>query len=132
MQRIGNVFVRAVLRSPLHALLSRSLLVFAYTGRRSGEPHAIPVQYVRDGDRILVFAAWPERKRWWRNFDDGEREVRVRERGRWVAGNAAVVRDPERVAGARRVYLEQFPKAASVIGDSVLVEVSAAGRAGSG
>jgi deazaflavin-dependent oxidoreductase (nitroreductase family) len=132
VQRFGNVFVRLVLRSPLHALLSRSLLLFTYTGRRSGESHAIPVQYVRHGERILVFAAWPERKRWWRNFEGGARAVRLRERGHWIEGMAVVVTDAQQLEAARRVYLEKFPKAASVIGDAVLVEISAAARPGSG
>src|SRR3954470_19434938 len=128
MQRLGNVFVRALLRSPLHRLASGSLLLFTYPGRRTGARHAIPVQYVRDGGQILVFAARPERKRWWRNFDDEPRAVRVRERGRWLEGTAQVVRDPERVAAARRVYLERFPKAAALIDDAVLVAVSADAR----
>ena len=123
MQRLGNVFVRALLRSPLHRLASGSLLLFTYTGRRTGKLHAIPVMYARDGERILVFAAWPERKRWWRNFDGSPAAVRLRERGRWTEGHAQVVRDPERVAAARRVYLERFPKAASLIDDAVLVVV---------
>jgi deazaflavin-dependent oxidoreductase (nitroreductase family) len=127
VQRVGNVFVRALLRSPLHRLASGSLLLFTYTGRRTGTAHAIPVQYVRDGGQILVFAAWPARKSWWRNFDGERHAVRVRERGRWLEGTAQVVRDPERVAAARRVYLERFPKAASLIDDAVLVAVSAGG-----
>jgi len=130
VQRLGNVFVRALLRSPLHRLASGSLLLFTYTGRRTGAPYAIPVQYVRDGEQILVFAAWPERKRWWRNFDGEPQAVRVRERGRWVEGTAQVVRDPERVGVARRVYLERFPKAATVIEDAVLVTVTAGARPG--
>ena len=56
--------------------------------------------------------------------------MRLRERGRWLEGTAQVVRDPERVGAARRVYLERFPKAASLIGDAVLVAVSAGARGG--
>jgi hypothetical protein len=83
---------------------------------------------VREGERILVFAAWPERKRWWRNFAGEPQPVRVRERGPWIDGTAQVVRDPAAVEPARRVYLERFPKAAKVIGNGVLVEISAAAR----
>jgi deazaflavin-dependent oxidoreductase (nitroreductase family) len=125
LTRLGNPFVRALLRSPLHRLVSRALLLFTYTGRRTGRAHAIPVMYARDGDRLVVFAAWPERKRWWRNFEGSPGGVRVRERGRWVDGSAQVVRDPERVASARRVYLERFPKAGSAVENAVLVEVDA-------
>jgi deazaflavin-dependent oxidoreductase (nitroreductase family) len=125
LTRLGNPFVRALLRSPLHRLASGALLLFTYTGRRTGRAHAIPVMYARDGERLIVFAAWPERKRWWRNFDGGPAAVRVRERGRWVEGTAKVVRDPDRVAAARTCYLERFPKAGTAVEDAVLVEVAA-------
>ena len=125
LTRLGNPLVRALLRSPLHRLLSGALLLLTYTGRRTGRAHAIPVMYARDAERLVVFAAWPECKRWWRNFDGAPGAVRVRERGRWVDGTAQVVRAPERLAAARRVYLERFPKASSAVEDAVLVEVAA-------
>ena len=60
----ANPVVRAVLRSPLHPLLSRSLALITVTGRRSGRRHPVPVGYRRHGDRVLINVGWPERKHW--------------------------------------------------------------------
>ncbi len=41
LQSLGNPFVRALLRSRLHGLLSGSLLLVTYTGRKTGRTFAI-------------------------------------------------------------------------------------------
>lgn len=66
--RLGNPFVRAVLRSRAHRLLSRSLLVLEYEGRKTHRRYAIPVAYAEHGSEIVALAARPERKQWWRTF----------------------------------------------------------------
>lgn len=83
-----NPLVRPLLRSRLHPLLSRSVLLLTYTGRRSGRRFTIPVQYTTDGDVLVVAAGAPERKVWWRNLTGEGAEVRVRLRGRDLGGRA--------------------------------------------
>ena len=64
----GNSFVLAILRSPAHRLLSGMAVELRYTGRRSGRRHVLPVQYARDGERLMVVPQGPESETWWRNF----------------------------------------------------------------
>ena len=64
----GNAVVLAVLRSPAHRLLSGATVELRYVGRRSGQQYALPVQYVRDGSRLLVLPQDLDSKSWWRNF----------------------------------------------------------------
>jgi hypothetical protein len=45
MNRLVNPIVRMILRSPVHRLLSGSLAVMTYTGRKSGRRHSLPVMY---------------------------------------------------------------------------------------
>jgi hypothetical protein len=85
--RTGNPIIRAVLRSPLHPLLSRQLALITVTGRRSGRTFTIPVGYQQDGSRVTVGVGWPQRKRWWRNLRQGGR-VGLRLRGRDLHGEA--------------------------------------------
>ena len=47
--RFINPFVKAVLRSPVHRLLSGSLVLLTYTGRRSGRRYTLPVMYAEQG-----------------------------------------------------------------------------------
>lgn len=62
-----NPFVRLLLRSPLHFVLSDSLLLLTYTGRKSGKRYTIPVTYGREGDMVTVFT----HHTWWKNLKGG-------------------------------------------------------------
>ena len=44
-----NSIMKWLIRSPLHGLVSKSMLVIGYTGRKSGRRYETPVNYVRDG-----------------------------------------------------------------------------------
>jgi hypothetical protein len=85
--RIANPFVRTVLRSPLHGLISDRLALITVTGRRSGRRYTFPVGYEQEGDRVKITVGWPEGKRWWRNLRDGG-EVRMFLRGLECGGRA--------------------------------------------
>jgi hypothetical protein len=87
LNRTGNPLVRALLRSPAHAVLSGRLALITVTGRRSGRAHTFPVGYRRDGDRVTIAVGSPERKRWWRNLRD-EAPVRLRLGGVEYTGRA--------------------------------------------
>jgi hypothetical protein len=80
LNRVVNPLVRGLLRSPAHGLLSGRLALLSVTGRRSGRTFTFPVGYHRDGDRVTISVASPERKRWWRNLIDAA-PVEI-----WLAG----------------------------------------------
>jgi hypothetical protein len=80
LNRVVNPLVRGVLRSPAHGVLSGRLALLTVTGRRSGRTFTFPVGYQRDGDRVTIGVASPERKRWWRNLRDAA-PVEI-----WLAG----------------------------------------------
>ena len=86
----GNGVVLAVLRSPAHRLLSGTAVELRYTGRRSGREYVLPVQYARDGERLIVVPQAAESKTWWRNFGTPQ-PVGVRLRGRLRPAVARVV-----------------------------------------
>jgi deazaflavin-dependent oxidoreductase (nitroreductase family) len=98
LSRLANAVPALVLASPLHRLLSARYALLEFTGRRTGVRYRTPVAYVRDGRRVQLSTDSP----WWRNLDDRP-EVRLRLRGREVAGRARVVtdeREAARVLGA--------------------------------
>lgn len=114
MLRLGNPFVRAILRSRAHRLLSSSLAVLEYEGRRTRTRHAIPVVYAEDGGSIIALAANPERKQWWRTFrEPSPATLLVRGEHREVVGR--VLDGAERRA-ALRAYLALRPRAARPLG----------------
>ena len=66
--RVVNPVLRRLLRTPLGRGLGRLLAVLRYTGRRTGAPHELVCQYVRDGDRVWILVGQAEHKTWWRNL----------------------------------------------------------------
>ena len=93
--RLANPIVTRVLRSPLHGLLSRRLLLLGYEGRRSGQYYETPVLYRETDDGIVVLTPTTHTT-WWRNFEDGH-PASVLLRGRWRDGVGTVVTDADAV-----------------------------------
>lgn len=63
--RLVNPLVRLLLRSPLHRLLSRSLVILSYQGRKTGRSHSLPCMYARDRQDLYIISGQPDRKVWW-------------------------------------------------------------------
>lgn len=105
-----NPAMRLVLSSPLHFLISRSLLLIRYQGRRTGIWRTTPLRYVQDGDAIHCFSS--QAAQWWRNLQSGA-EVTLTVRGKRMECKATVVTDPERTRALLAAYLEQYPQDAA-------------------
>ena len=88
---LGNRIVLAVLESRRHRIVSGAVLRITLRGRRSGRVFSLPVQYARDGDRLVLLPANAGRKRWWRNLAGGA-PVSVLLAGRERAGRGHVLR----------------------------------------
>lgn len=91
----GNSFVIGLLRSPLHGLVSGSMMVLNYIGQKSGKAYSVPVNYYRLGDGRLVTLSLPARS-WWRNFKVGG-ELSLRLQGAEVAARAQAYTTPDEV-----------------------------------
>lgn len=64
LRRFNALFI-AILRSALHGLMSKELLVLEYRGRKSGKAFAVPLGYVEhDG---LPYCVTREYSSWWKN-----------------------------------------------------------------
>jgi deazaflavin-dependent oxidoreductase (nitroreductase family) len=119
----GNAVVLAVLRSPAHRLLSGVAVELRYTGRRSGRRYVLPVQYARDGSRLVVAPQDPDSKTWWRNFRTPQ-PVTVRLAGRLRDGTARVVdRADPAWAADRRLYGSRWRRSADRL-DGPLVQIA--------
>ena len=88
-----NPFVAAILRSPLHGLLSKQMMLLTYTGRKTRKRYTIPVGYGRDGETLVVFSSRP----WRRNLRGGA-PVEVLVRRKHHTGTAEPIEDALEVA----------------------------------
>jgi deazaflavin-dependent oxidoreductase (nitroreductase family) len=84
-----------LIRSPFHKLVSNSMMVVTYTGRKSGKLFDVPVDYSRQ-DNVLFTISLRHRK-WWRNLRGGA-QVHLRLQGKDVQALATVSADDQSVA----------------------------------
>lgn len=112
--RLANPVVRALLRSPLHRLLSGSLAVLAYEGHRSQRTFAIPVLYAETIHGYVLLAARPERKRWWRTFREPA-AANLLVRGAWQPVEGRLLEGTEREV-AVAAYVARFPRVRRQLG----------------
>jgi len=109
-----NPVVRTLLRSPFHALMSDSVMLITFTGRRTGRRFTTPVRYVRAADTIRCFSS--SETLWWRNLRGGA-DVQLRIAGAERAFRATAIEgDPVRILAALREYLALFPQDAAYHG----------------
>ncbi len=94
-----NPVVKALLRSPLHGLISHELMVLSFTGRTSGKPYAVPVGYLQHDNR-LYFSCLAG---WWQNLPGAP--VAVRLRGQDRRGAAARIVDPDGITAVAQLLI---------------------------
>lgn len=100
-----NPLVARLLRSPLHPLASRGLLLLRVTGRRTGRRYWIPVGYQRADGTVTVLVSHAARKQWWRNYREPG-PVALVLGGRTVHGRASLV--PPASAAFRDAFEQTF------------------------
>lgn len=109
---ILNPLMSLLLRSPLHFLVSDSLMLITFTGRKSGREYTTPVGYHEYGDGIVVFT----HNDWWKNLKGGV-EVTLRIAGERRVGLASPIQDPDRVADYILAFIaDHGPDAARRLG----------------
>ena len=71
-----NPLIITILRSPLHPMMSKAIMLITFTGRKSGKRYTTPVSYSRQGETVYVFTHGT----WWKNLRGGA-PVSLRLRG---------------------------------------------------
>ena len=98
-----------LIRSPLHGLFSKSMLVIGYSGRRSGRRYETPVNYVRQDADLLITSY--QRRTWWRNLLGGA-PVTVWLAGKQMQASAEAYSELADVSRYLRAYLDHVPQQA--------------------
>ena len=109
---ILNRVMKLMLRSPMHGMVSKTVLLITFTGRKSGKTYTTPVSYSQFDDQVYVFT----HATWWRNLRRGV-PITLRLRGREVQGLAEpVAEDKQAVAAGLIAHLRKVPSDASFYG----------------
>ena len=96
-----------ILRSPLHGLISGDIMLVTYTGRKSGKIYTIPVNYLRDGEILLVTSL--QKRTWWRNLLGGV-PVTLRLRGRKLKAIGEAITEKELVTANLLSIIQLAPQ----------------------
>jgi hypothetical protein len=97
--------MKLVLRSPVHAMVSNTILLISFTGRRTRRTYTTPVCYSQYGNEVHIFT----HADWWKNLRGGA-QVTLRLRGRDVQGMAEpVAEDKQAVAAGLTAHLQKVP-----------------------
>jgi len=101
-----------VLRSPVHGMVSKTILLITFTGRKSGMTYTTPVSYSQYDDQVYIFT----HAVWWKNLRSGP-PVTLRLRGREFQGRAEPVAEDKQAIAARLIaHLRKVPSDARFYG----------------
>ncbi len=107
-----NSAMKFVLRSPAHGMVSKTVLLITFTGRKSGKTFTTPVSYSQTGDQVTIFT----HSTWWKNLGS-DKPVTLRIRGRDLQGFAEpVAGDQQAIAAGLAAHLRQVPSDARYYG----------------
>lgn len=108
---IINPLMRLILKSPLHGVLSNSIMLVTFTGRTSGKTYTTPVRYVRMDDHLRCYSTADTQ--WWRNLRAGAAAT-LRTAGVDRAYTTQVIEnDPAAIKAALEHYFSVYPEDAA-------------------
>jgi len=104
--------MKFILRSPVHGMVSKTILLITFTGRKSGKTYTTPVDYSQDGDQVYIFT----HASWWKNLRN-EAPVTLRIRGQELQGLAEpVAEDKQAITAGLAAHLRRVPSDARYYG----------------
>ena len=101
-----------LLKSSLHGMISKGVMLVTVTGRKSGKSISTPMNYLRDGNTLWVIS-WRERT-WWKNLRGGA-NVRVLLAGQSVEGRGLVIEEEKALAKSLFDYYRKLPQYAKYV-----------------
>ncbi len=109
-----NKAITLLLRSPLHGLISTSIMLLTFKGRKSGKRYAIPVGYVRQRNTVVLFTDHD----WYKNLLN-QAPVLLYIQGKQLEGSAEVITDKEVTADELLAFVRKNVGAARAYGVTI-------------
>ena len=105
-----NSIMEWLLKSPMHGVVSKNMMLISYTGRKSGQEYTTPVNYwqVSDNDEGLLLTTSKPDRVWWRNLKGG-RPVVLRLRGKSITALGSAVEDVDEKGKLFKKLFTQYP-----------------------
>ena len=110
--RTINFALSPILRSPLHRLISRNLMLITVTGHKSRQTYTVPVAYQQHHREVRIVSERADR--WWRNLRGGA-PVTLHLQGREVEGQASVIEEVDKVLPLLTEHVQHSPTIARML-----------------
>jgi len=114
LYKLLNPPVKALLRSPMHGLMSRNTLLLEFTGRRSGRALSTPISYCVNEHTAHCFTS--RAFGWWRNLTTGATVSLTIQGQRWQSTPVVEHSDHVQMAAQLRAFLCAVPRDAAHAG----------------
>lgn len=106
-----NAFMKLLLNSPMHALVSKEIMLLEFEGRKSGRLIQTPVSYIISGNEVRCFTT--KDGGWWYSFRHSQTKplrVMVRIAGHSIKGTAIALHSSEpEIAAELSTFLGKIP-----------------------
>jgi deazaflavin-dependent oxidoreductase (nitroreductase family) len=107
LNKIANPWMKWLLRSPLHSIVSRRVVLIEFVGRKSGKTYRTPTMYAPTSDGIVISTS--KDYQWCRNLSGGT-QVRLWLCGHERHGTADVSLEEHKIdAALRAIYAKAAP-----------------------
>ena len=107
-----NNLMTFMLRSPLHGMMSKFIMLISFRGRKSGKLYTIPVGYMQQGKTVTLFTD----HNWWKNLRNNA-TVTLHIQGKDYQGTTeAIHNQPDIIAPALAEFVQKNSRAAQAYG----------------
>jgi len=103
--------MKGILRSPAHGMMSDSIAILEFVGRKSGKSMATPVSYTLKDGRVHIFTN--KESTWWKNLVDAPEMTLVIKRERVTGKPVVETEDLQIMHAALTDMLTTLPRDAS-------------------
>ena len=107
--KIGNLFMTAIIASPLHRLMGDGFAVITVTGRKTGRRISTPINVFSQNGELVVISY--RSRNWWKNLLDG-RKGELRHCGKTFPVAARILDQPPGVLAMLKTYFDRYPERA--------------------
>lgn len=108
-----NPIMRWLVSSRLHFLVSQSVMLMTYRGRKSGKSYTVPMNYHVIDNQLYTLSS--KDRVWWRNLESGA-DVSLRLKGRDLPARAHAIVEDTQVAEILGLMIKHAPQMAKYIG----------------
>lgn len=121
--RVQNPMMKWLLKSPLHFFVSKQFMLLTVTGRKSGNPYMIPVQYAQQDQTLLIITS--REYKWWKNLEGGA-TVALRLRGQSRMGQAEISFDHDDIReGLTQLYPSiRADRVAKFLNETLVIKIT--------